>query len=90
MKQRQQALINEIANHLSQSLRGIHGTRDTKHTQAWDDYGYKNTLEFEDHYQMYRRFGIAKAGIKMPVNMCWKTFPKIMQGEEQKFTYAQT
>jgi hypothetical protein len=82
MKQRQQALINEIANHLSQSLRGIHGTRDTKHTQAWDDYGYKNTLEFEDHYQMYRRFGIAKAGIKMPVNMCWKTFPKIMQGEE--------
>jgi hypothetical protein len=31
---------------------------------------------------MYRRFGIAKAGIKMPVNMCWKTFPRIMEGEE--------
>ena len=82
MNQRQQALINEVSNSISLSLRGVHGTRDTKHTKAWADYGYKDTLEFEDHYQMYRRFGIAKAGIKMPVNMCWKTYPVIMQGEE--------
>jgi hypothetical protein len=82
MGPRHQQLINEIAGQLSQSLRSVHGSLDAKHTKAWDDYGYKNELEFEDHYQMYRRFGIAKAGIKMPVNMCWKTFPRIMEGEE--------
>jgi hypothetical protein len=82
MGPRHQVLINEIANQLSQSLRSVHGSLDSKHTKAWDDYGYKNELEFEDHYQMYRRFGIAKAGIKMPVNFTWKTFPKIMEGEE--------
>lgn len=82
MNPRHQILINEIAGQLSQNLRDIYGSRDTKHPKAWEDYGYKTELEFEDHYQMYRRFGIAKAGIKMPVNMCWKTFPKIMEGEE--------
>jgi hypothetical protein len=82
MGPRHQVLINEIATQLSQSLRSVHGSLDAKHTKAWDDYGYKDELEFEDHYQMYRRFGIAKAGIKMPVNFTWKTFPKIMEGEE--------
>jgi hypothetical protein len=82
MNPRHQILINEIAGQLSQNLRDIYGSRDTKHPKAWEDYGYKVNLEFEDHYQMYRRFGIAKAGIKMPVNMCWRTFPKIMEGKE--------
>jgi hypothetical protein len=82
MNLRHQFLINEIAGQLSQNLRDIYGSRDTKHPKAWEDYGYKTDLEFEDHYQMYRRFGIAKAGIKMPVNMCWKTFPTIMEGQE--------
>jgi hypothetical protein len=82
MNPRHQILINEIAGQLSQNLRDIYGSRDTKHPKAWEDYGYKTELEFEDHYQMYRRFGIAKAGIKMPVNMCWRTFPKIMEGSE--------
>jgi hypothetical protein len=82
MDPRRKILINEIAGQMSQSLREIYGSRDTKHPKAWQDYGYKPELEFEDHYQMYRRFGIAKAGIKMPVNMCWRTFPKIMEGNE--------
>ena len=82
MNPRQQVMINEIASQMSQSLRQVYGSLDAKHSKAWEDYGYKTTLEFNDHYQMYRRFGIAKAGIKMPVNMCWKTFPTIMQGEE--------
>jgi hypothetical protein len=82
MGPRHQVLINEIASQFSQNLRDIYGSRDTKHPKAWEDYGYKTELEFEDHYQMYRRFGIAKAGIKMPVNMCWKTFPTIMEGQE--------
>jgi hypothetical protein len=82
MNPRHQILINDIAGQLSQNLRDIYGSRDTKHPKAWQDYGYKPELEFEDHYQMYRRFGIAKAGIKMPVNMCWRTFPKILEGNE--------
>jgi hypothetical protein len=82
MDTRHQIIINELAGRVSANLRGAYGSRDTKHTQAWADYGYKDSLEFNDHYQMYRRFGIAKAGIKTPVNQCWKTSPMILEGRK--------
>ena len=80
MNPRQQLMINEIASRMSQSLRGIHGGADTKHTQAWSDYGYKNTLEFDDYYEMSERFGIAAAALTLPPELCWRTYPKFRQG----------
>jgi len=77
---RLQVFINALADSIS--LRAT-GQRDTKHTQAWDDYGYKINLEFNDHFQMQRRFGIARAGIRVPVENCWKEIPKIHQGDLQ-------
>ena len=57
---------------------------DTKHQQIYRDFGYRESLVFNDHYQMYRRFSIAKAGIKVPVEICWRSFPDIFEGDEQE------
>ena len=80
MNPRQQVVLNEIASRVSQSLRGLHSGSDTKHTQAWSDYGYKDQLEFADYYEMSERFGIAAAALTLPVEICWRTFPKVKQG----------
>lgn len=85
MEQRNQLLINHLADRVTGNLRDIFGTRDNKHTQAWHDYGYKDNLEFNDYFQMAERFGVASAGITIPVEQCWKTYPKIRQGAPEDF-----
>jgi hypothetical protein len=55
------------------------GTLDTKHQQAWADFGYSDTLTFDMQWSMYRRFGIAKAGIMRPVEKSWQTMPAILE-----------
>jgi hypothetical protein len=85
MEQRTQLAINHLADRVTSNLRDIYGTRDGKHSKAWADYGYKDTLEFNDYFQMSERFGIASAGITIPVEQCWKSYPKIREGEAADF-----
>jgi hypothetical protein len=85
MEQRTELAINRLADRVTSNLREIYGTRDDKHKQAWCDYGYKDSLEFNDYYQMSERFGIASAGITIPVEQCWKTYPSIREGEAADF-----
>ena len=85
MEQRTQLAINHLADRVTSNLRDIYGTRDGKHSKAWADYGYKYTLEFNDYFQMSERFGIASAGITIPVEQCWKSYPKIREGEAADF-----
>jgi hypothetical protein len=80
--------MNMMVNHLSSTIRGQisssqHYTSGTKHAQAWTDYGYPEFLTFEHHYQMYLRFGPAKAGINLPIDTCWKTPPTILEGDDE-------
>jgi hypothetical protein len=81
MDPRKQLAINHLADRVTHNLREIFGTRDSKHAQAWEDYGYKQNLEFNDYYQMSERFGVASAGITIPVEQSWKTLPKVLEGE---------
>ncbi len=85
MDQRTQIQINALSDRIVTSLREAYGTRDTKHEQAWHDYGYKESLEFNDYYQMSERFGVASAGITIPVDQCWKTKPEIREGQPEDF-----
>ena len=57
-------------------------SKDSKHCAAWRDYGYKNTLSFQDFFEMYRRFGLAKAGIERHVQKTWQTNPVLVESEE--------
>lgn len=55
---------------------------DTKHFKAWFDYGYPMTTDFFMHWNMYKRNGLAKAGVEVPVNLCWIDSPTIREGED--------
>ncbi len=54
----------------------------TKHSKAWVDYGYAIALDFYYFYAMYRRVGLAKAGIERPVDVCWLTNPNVKRGDK--------
>jgi hypothetical protein len=74
-----QGMMQVITNALISRFASTFGTLDQKHQQAWADYGYKDTLEFQDFWSMFRRFGIAKAGIMRPVEKCWQSNPTILE-----------
>lgn len=61
---------------VGRSFSGSNYTGDTLH-QIGDDYGYPDRLDFSNYWNMYRRFGIAKSVIELPVDTTWKTPPKI-------------
>lgn len=55
---------------------------DTKHMKAWFDYGYPMQIDFYMHWNMYKRNGLAKAGIEIPINLCWMDSPTVREGED--------
>lgn len=72
----QELLANNFRQAVASALSGTNFTGDTLH--AIDkDFGYPETLEFSHHWNMYRRFGIAKNVIEYPVNTAWTTHPEI-------------
>lgn len=57
---------------------------DTKHMKAWFDYGYPMTVDFYMHWNMYKRNGLAKAGVDIPVNLCWMDSPTVREGDDDE------
>lgn len=57
-------------------------SNDAKRATAWQDYGYPQTLEFENYYTMFTRNGIARAGVMRHVEKTWETNPWIVEGED--------
>lgn len=57
---------------------------DTKHMKAWFDYGYPMQVDFYMHWNMYKRNGLAKAGVDIPVNLCWMDSPTIRSGDDDE------
>lgn len=55
---------------------------DAKRESAWCEYGFKDTLEFDDLYKLYRRGGIAHGAVNKLVSNCWKTNPQVIEGEQ--------
>lgn len=70
-----------IRTRMSNIISGGYDFADTLHN-IYLDYGYPFQLEFSDFWNMYRRFGIAKNVIELPVNMTWKT-PPIVEGSDE-------
>lgn len=79
------SLVGKLVRNALGGIRGAAqamGARgDTKHPQAWGDYGYPEWVSFEQLYAMQQRFGLAKAGVRKPVVECWRTDPQIIQGD---------
>lgn len=77
--------IQQIANTLSDSgvrqrlaaaISGGNDYADTLHN-VYVDYGYPETVTFENAWNMYRRFGIAKNIVELPVDVTWMDVPNI-------------
>lgn len=48
---------------------------------VWGVAGYPDKVQFDMHWNMAARFGIAHAGIHRIVNKCWEKPPKVTDGE---------
>lgn len=62
---------------------GQYGYNNSKRN-TWQVGGLPNTLRFEDFFNMYRRNGLARAGVMIPIETCWQTMPCIKDGEADK------
>lgn len=49
---------------------------DKKREQSWREYGYPDSLEFSDFYNLYRRNSLASGAIGILTDKCWQTYPK--------------
>lgn len=58
----------------------ITNSNDAKRSTAWQDYGYPEFLDFTNHYSMFRRNGIGRAGVMRHVEKTWETDPWIVEG----------
>lgn len=49
----------------------------------YKDFGYPDTLSFDQFFSMYRRNGLAKAGVNKTVKKVWETRPALLEQSEQ-------
>lgn len=63
---------------------------DQKRSAAWCEYGWKEDLDFEDFYKLYRRGGIAFGAVEKIVGACWKTNPWVIEGDDQDESRPET
>lgn len=72
----QQFAVNALAM-IARTALFSNTSQDAKHTYAWEAYGYKSTLEFDNFYNMYDRFGTAAGVVEIPVDESWSSMPKV-------------
>jgi len=69
--------MNLLAQTIRESIvSGGYDNADTMH-QIYEDFGYPNSIGFEGFWNMYRRFGLAKAVVDMLVDLTWVDAPTI-------------
>lgn len=61
---------------LTSSVTGGYDFGDTLH-DIYSDFGYPAHTQFFNHWNMYRRFGIAKTLVEKKPSICWETHPTI-------------
>ena len=80
----QQAVRSQIAAALS----GGYDFADTLHN-VYLDYGYPSTITFTQHWNMYRRFGIATRGVELYPVQTWLAPPVVTGGGQFESELAQ-
>lgn len=61
---------------------GYNGTVGGKREQAWKDYGFPNTLNFNDFINLYQRNSLAHAIVHRITEKSWQDEPWLVQGQE--------
>lgn len=65
-----------VRERLAQAISGGYDFADTLHN-VYLDFGYPATITFSYLWNMYRRFGIARNAVELPVDTTWMTFPTV-------------
>lgn len=76
------ALRSQLAGNGWYLTAGYHAA-DTKR-DVWEAVGYPKQIDFDKHWSMANRQGVAKAGIHRIVNKCWQDSPTISDGEYEE------
>ena len=74
-----QLMVNAAQRSLSKLFPGYFGSEKHDYNR---DYGYPDTLNFGHFYKMYRRNGIAKAGVQQTVLKTWQDNPAVWENED--------
>ena len=74
--------LNDVRSRIAQAISGGYDFADTMHN-IYLDYGYSQSLDFFNYWNMYRRFGIAKNVVELPVDTMWMRNPVIESDNEQ-------
>lgn len=56
---------------------------DSKRPDAWNEYGYKEQLSFQDFFNLYTRHGIAKGVVDRIAEKVFQTAPWVIQGPKE-------
>lgn len=75
--------VNSALHHRREYLARLGmGGIDNKRAKAWQEYGYKNDLCFDDYLKLYDRGGVAHGAVHRLTEKCWETNPWVIQGVE--------
>lgn len=69
-----------VRNQMAAALSGGYDFADTLHN-IYLDYGYPQSLTFFNFWNMFRRFGVAKNVVSLPVDTGWVTEPTVTSTE---------
>lgn len=82
----QQAILN--SNFRAQFARGMGA--DNKREFAWEEYGWKRNLCFDDFYNLWDRQGVAYGVVSLLNGKCFETNPWVIEGDESDEKTAET
>lgn len=66
-----------LRSRIASAVSGGYDFADTMHN-VYLDFGYPQSVTFANLWNMYRRFGIAKNAIELPVDACWSSPPQVV------------
>ena len=69
-------LDNGLRSRIASMISGGYDWADTLHN-IYLDFGYPENLDFQNYWNMYRRFGIAKNIVELPVDTGWIDEPSV-------------
>jgi len=67
---------SQISLRMAAMMSGGYDFADTLHN-IYLDYGYPGELTFSNYWNMYRRFGVAKNVVELPIDTGWSSAPTI-------------
>lgn len=82
----EQFLVNALADAIGrQRMLYAHGPNgNTKRTKLWDEFGYPETVNFDNYYRAYERNAVAHAAVHKLLDSCWTDNPTIIDGTKKK------